>query len=239
MAAGRTRNELTDWITFDRPAVDLQPHARHAAQVTIKVPPSAWKGERYGVIWAETGGQSDAAHNVRMVSRVGIRTYLDIGPGGEPPSDFRIEALTPVRAVDGRPQILARVHNTGGRALDMSGTLELSEGPSGLRAGPFNATTGTTLQRGDSAPVTVLLDKRLPDGPWKIRLTLTSGALSRTTDATVTFPHDPGGSGRTITISSRNVGAGIALAGAAALLAIVTVLVLRRRRSRRTGRPSP
>ena len=58
-------------------------------------------------------------------------------PGGAPLSDFTIDSLTAERAPDGRPMILAMVHNTGQRALDMDGTLQLLDGPGGLSAGPF------------------------------------------------------------------------------------------------------
>jgi hypothetical protein len=80
------------------------------------------------------------------------------------------------------------VHNTGGRALDMSGTLRISAGPGGLKAGPFPASLGTTLAIGDTEPVTILLDKQLPAGPWKARVDLHSGLVQRHAQATITFP---------------------------------------------------
>jgi hypothetical protein len=80
------------------------------------------------------------------------------------------------------------VHNTGGRALDMSGTLRLSKGPGGLSAGPFPATLGTTLGIGQTEPVTVPLDKALPDGPWLATLELHSGVLRRKVEGTILFP---------------------------------------------------
>ena len=100
-----------------------------------------------------------------QVSRVGIRLYLSVGPGGSPAADFTIDSLTAVRSPDGQPMVLATVHNTGGRALDMSGTLELSDGPGGLSAGPFPATLGTTLGIGDTEPVTIALDEADPHRP--------------------------------------------------------------------------
>ena len=70
----------------------------------------------------------------------------------------------------------------------MSGTLSLSDGPGGLQTGPFPADTGVTLSPGAAAPVTVTLDRQIPDGPWKVELTLMSGMVRRTVTATVTFP---------------------------------------------------
>ena len=84
--------------------------------------------------------------------------------------------------------VLATVHNTGGRALDMSGTLELTDGPGGLNAGPFPVVVGTTLGVGDTESVTIALDEALPAGPWNSEIILRSGLLERSASATITFP---------------------------------------------------
>jgi hypothetical protein len=86
------------------------------------------------------------------------------------------------------------VHNTGGRALDMSGSLALSDGPGGLSAGPFAAELGTTLAPGATAPVTVPLDDAITGGPWTATLTLRSGELERAARAEITFPDAAGAS---------------------------------------------
>jgi LPXTG-motif cell wall-anchored protein len=70
----------------------------------------------------------------------------------------------------------------------MNGTLRLSAGPGGLSAGPFAANLGTSLAIGATEPITIMLDKRLPDGPWDALLTLRSGLLERSARATITFP---------------------------------------------------
>ena len=49
------------------------------------------------MIWAEVASPKTATHRVSVVHRIGIRVYLDVGPGGEPPSDFRVETPTPER----------------------------------------------------------------------------------------------------------------------------------------------
>ncbi|WP_405597130.1 DUF916 domain-containing protein [Streptomyces sp. NBC_01410] len=185
-AAGRAQNEVTEWTSVDHPVLRLPPGSKETVRVTIKVPPRASRGERYGVVWAEVA--SSEKGTVKLVNRVGIRIYLDIGPGGEPPSAFRIEKLTPARSRDGQPRITAQVRNTGERALEMSGKLWLSEGPAGLRAGPFPVTRGTTLAPRDTGLVSVTLDDSLPNGPWKARLSLASGRVKETVTATVTFP---------------------------------------------------
>jgi len=124
------------------------------------------------------------------------------------------------------------VHNTGGRALDMNGTLKLSAGPGGLSAGPFNATLGTTLAIRDTEPVTITLDKQLPAGPWKANITLHSGLLDRTATATITFPAK-GAAAPVQAKSSHSVLLYAVIAGLGALLLIgivVLIVMLRRRR---------
>ncbi|MEU0815369.1 peptidase [Streptomyces mirabilis] len=194
-APERTSNELTGWTSLDTADLELAASETARVRTTIRVPRDAAAGERYGVIWAQTGTATDRTHNVAMLGRVGVRMYIDVGPGGEPPSDFKIERLYPTRARDGRGEVRARIHNTGGRALDISGALSLFDGSAGLRAGPFSAKTGTTLAPGDLAEAVVPLDARLPDGPWTAKLTLKSGLVEHTTRATITFPTTPGGAG--------------------------------------------
>ncbi|MEU7915902.1 hypothetical protein [Microbispora bryophytorum] len=224
----RTPNELTSWTTLAPAELDLAPGHTRRAWFTIRVPSDAWKGERYGVIWAQTTAEPDGTHNVGLASRVGVRMYLDIGPGGEPPSAMNIDRLTPERDAAGHPVLAAQVRNTGGRALDLSGSLSLSEGPGGLRAGPYPAVLGVTLRPGETGRLAVVMDARLPDGPWKADLVVRSGLVEREVSATVVFP-------------KAGVGRPVALSGASRLIlpSIVVTLALaaagvvaRRRRAR-------
>lgn len=186
-ADGATPDELSSWTRVDAPALALAPGAHRAVTVTIAVPKDAASGERYAVVWAQVHSAA-ATGAVAEVDRVGIRVYLSVGPGGEPASDFTIDSLTAERTPTGEPVVRARVRNTGGRALDMSGTLRLNDGPGSLAAGPFPARLGTTLAIGDTESVTVPLDPRLPTGPWHARIQLSSGLVTRTADAILTFP---------------------------------------------------
>ncbi|XVS30174.1 hypothetical protein ACQP2K_43955 [Microbispora siamensis] len=189
VAPGRTPNELSSWITLNRPAVDVPPHGSSQVRATINVPESAAKGEQYAVIWAQVStGQPNAKRNIALVNRVGVRTYLDVGPEGEPPSQFQIGEVVPQRLDDGRPSITAAVHNTGERAIDLVGKLTLSDGPGGVRAGPYQLPPGTTLAPGEAGRVTIPLRDRLPDGPWKFQLTLQSGRITHTVSGSFTFP---------------------------------------------------
>jgi len=132
--------------------------------------------------------------------------------------------------------VLADVHNTGGRALDMNGSLQLTAGPGGLSAGPFPATLGTTLAIGDTETVTIPLDKALPAGPWDARITLHSGLLDRSAKATITFPAR-GTADAVKTTSGRPGWAYPAIGAALALLLLGTAALVhtaRRRRHRPT-----
>lgn len=179
-------SEVGSWSTISPTSMSLAPQASQQAEVTISVPKDAPDGERYGVIWAELPPSGSGP--VKAINRVGIRIYLSVGKGKSPPSDFAIEELQASRTKDGVPVVSATVRNTGGRALDMSGKLSLTDGPGGLSAGPFPATLGTTLGIGQTEPVTIVLSKAITNGPWKATLTLKSDLVSHTATAEITFP---------------------------------------------------
>lgn len=61
---GRSQHELTTWTSLGKAVMELAAHSVETVVVSID----------------ETG--------MRMVNRVGIRVYLDIGPGGLTPSAF-------------------------------------------------------------------------------------------------------------------------------------------------------
>lgn len=231
----RDANELSSWVSINRTELVAPPHSSIPLKATITIPGSATKGERYGAIFAEATSPTapGSARSVQMVNRVGIRIYLDVGPGGDPPSDFHIDRLTPGRTADGMPVVQATVHNTGQRALDISGKMRLSEGPGGLGAGPFPAQLGTTLAVNESAPVAVVLDERLPDGPWEVELLLESGRVHHTVTATLLFPGKPASWGIAALIDSP--WPWVLIIGLAATVVTILVLALRlfrRRRSR-------
>jgi hypothetical protein len=234
--AGHTADELSTWTSVSPGAAAIPANGRVTATVTITVPADAAPGERYGVVWAEASATPSAGGGITQVSRVGIRLYLSVGPGGAPGANFTIDSLTAKRAADGQPIVVATVSNTGGRALDVNGSLRLSAGPGGLNAGPFPATLGTTLAVGDSEPVTIALDKRIPAGPWDAEITLRSGLLERSAHATITFP-DLGASPPVKVTPSRPGGLNPAIAIAVPvvlmLVGISALIVVSTRRGRR------
>ncbi|MCO6006502.1 peptidase [Actinoallomurus purpureus] len=195
-APGATGNELTSWITLDRSRLALKAHAGESVEATIAVPPWATKGERYAVIWAQVSSVARSRKaNIALVNRVGIRTYLDVGPGGEPPSDFTIGEVRPQRTRGGQRTVVATVSNTGRRAIDLGGRLFLSAGPGSLRTGPLPVIRGTTLAPGDQGQITVPLGPDLPEGPWTFRLTLRSGRIEHTATGALTFSKKASASG--------------------------------------------
>ena len=234
-AEGRTGNDVSSWTSVTPGQVTVPPSRTIQVEATIAVPAGVANGERYGVIWAERAPPPGAT-GVIVVNRVGIRIYLSVGTGAEPASDFKIETLTAERLSTGEPAVRAQVHNTGGRALDMSGSLELHNGPGGLSAGPFKAVLGTTLGIGQTEPVLVKLDKRLPAGPWNAVITLASGTVQRSAQGTITFPAS--GVGKSVKANSLGKQLSIFIplfAIAAALFAAIMFALARRRRHDKSG----
>lgn len=234
-AEGNTANDLSEWTTVTPGAVDIAAGDILTAVVKVTVPVDAAPGERYGVVWAEA--RSDpAAGGVIQVSRVGIRLYVSVGPGAAPAPDFTVEALTPARSADGDPTVTATVRNTGGRALDVTGTLLLSNGPGGLNAGPFPAELNTTLAVGDMKNITIILDERLPAGPWDAVMALESGVTERLGKATITFP-EAGDAAAVATSTDTTPGSPI-IAGTAVVVLVLGLAGLRHVRRARRRHPS-
>jgi hypothetical protein len=182
-----TPNEITDWATLTPATGTIRPGGAVPATLKVSVPPSATAGEYYGALVVERPAPTTGG-GARIASRAAIAIYLSVGTGGEPASDFQVTTLTASRDTTGAAVVSAQVKNTGGRALSIAGDLRLADGPGGLNAGPFPAKLGTVIGIGQSEPVTVVLDKALPAGPWKATLKLRSGRIVRTSQGTITFP---------------------------------------------------
>ncbi|MEU7585359.1 hypothetical protein AB0A95_03560 [Micromonospora sp. NPDC049230] len=183
---GRAGNDLSGWIRLETATVELDPGERRPVAVEIAVPRKASKGERYAAIWAQVTSTRERTGNVTQIHRVGIRVYLDVGPGGEPPTDFRIDGLAAEPGPGEFPVVTARVTNTGQRALDMTGTATLRK--EAVQAGPFTVTNGVTILPGQSGQVRVEIDQALPAGNWDVHATLVSGTVERTATGTISLP---------------------------------------------------
>jgi hypothetical protein len=187
-ADGNTQNEVSRWVSIDTTSADLGPQQAVQPRLTITVPGTASEGERYAVVWAELPPATPPGGGVAVVNRVGLRIYLSVGKGGEPPTDFTIESLTAERDADSRPVVSALIHNTGGRALDLSGSLNLTNSATKVSAGPFPAALGTTLAIGATEPVRIVLDTQFSGGPWHAVLSMKSSTTERKAEADITFP---------------------------------------------------
>jgi hypothetical protein len=191
--AGATRNELTTWVSVQHPTVTLAAGASVTDMITIRVPSGATRGEHYGVIWVQQTAKvrtRGSEFGLTEVSRVGVRLYVAVGRGGAPKSSFDVTSITAHLTDGGRPIIVARVNNTGGRAIDLNGSARLTGGPGGTSSGPFPAQRTVTLAPGQSWNVAFEAPKSLPDGSWRATITLASGLTKATATAAIQLSAD-------------------------------------------------
>lgn len=230
---GRTVNELSQWTTVTPEARRLAAGSVAIVVVTVAVPADAAPGEYYGVVWAEARSAASSDNGIFVVNRVGIRMYISVGPGGPPAADFTVTSLRASRSADGSPEVAATVVNTGGRALDIGGSLTLTDGPGGLTAGPFDATLGVTLAIGSTEDVRVVLDPQVPNGPWTASITLRSGLTERDAVAEIMFPAS--GSAAPVTVDDGSFWSIVKSAAVVAVVLVVAALIMvwvtRRRRT--------
>jgi len=225
-SAGQTHSKLTSWIALRKSTYHLRRGASVTDLVTIRVPrlaTLATLGEHYGVIWVQqvTHARGGAA---TKVSRVGIRIYLAVGRRGAPPTRFTVTSVTGHRYAGGRPLLTASVTNTGGRAVDLSGSARLTAGPGPSGAGPFQQARVITLAPGQSGTLTFAAGRQLPSGPWRDQVTLVSGLARVTAAATIDFSAHPTGPARSRTAAMAGSG-GLGIA----LVALIMVWARRRR----------
>lgn len=233
---GHTVNELTTWTSVSQGAVVVPARGTVVDTVTIAVPKDAAPGERYGLVQAQVDERGPG--DIALTNRVGIRIYLSVGGDNPPAANFTVDTLTAHRDPRNRPYVEALVHNTGGRAVDMSGTLTLAKSDGSLTAGPYPVTLGTTLAPGQSEPVRTVVTDPVPDGPWTATIALKSGLLDETYQARITFPHTPGVSAAATAHEVPLSGhAGLITGGlaATAVLGAAAVPFSRRRRKRACG----
>ena len=196
-ATGRESGEISRWAEVQPSDIVLPAGGTASGTVRITVPQDAQSGEFYGVVFAEIPPPA-VTEGVAVGQRVGFRIYLSVGTGTEPRTDFELPAFRPVRTDDGFPAIEIDACNTGGRAIDLSGEVSLSDGPGGVNAGPFPTPRATTVAPDHCRTLTIPLDEELPLGPWDAIAKLRSGKEERTAEARITFPKDAGGRGKKV-----------------------------------------
>lgn len=246
----RETNDLTSWITVTPAEVTLAPGARATAEIVVRVPKDADAGERYAVVVAELPPPPDQAPGIVAVySRAGIRLYISVGAGAEPPTSFRLVTFEPTLRADGTPAVVIDTCNSGGRAIDLNGSLELTDGPGGTSAGPFAAEDVTTLAPSQCGTVAIRLRPDIPRGPWKATVTLRSGTKEQQATATITFPDQPGTAAPAVKAKPKDVtgtsGGRWALLIALLLLLLVLLLLLwwlwrrRKKQKEESAEPTP
>ncbi|MEB8326014.1 hypothetical protein NGF75_08440 [Dietzia kunjamensis] len=217
-------NPLSSWVVLSTSEVALDDGQSAEVQVTIAVPADAPEVEQYGAVWASTRPvDTGDGQQIAQVSRVGVRLYVSVGEGNGPPSDFTIVDLTARRDQDRTAAVVARVENTGGRAVDVSGTLALADGPGGLTAQAVSSSM-VTIAPGGQAEVEFAIPSSaaFPAGPWTATADLASGWTEHSLTRTLEFPDGDQGGGIPVA-----VWAGIA--AAVLILILVAALLLRRR----------
>ena len=187
-ANGHTPDSASSYTEVSPARATVAQRTTIAVTVTIRVPSDAPAGAEYAVVWAEARSRAAGSNGIAQVNRVGIREYLSIGAGGLAAPDFTLGELSASNTPDGRRLVQSIVHNTGGRALDLSGELRLGAGPGATRAGPFNAVMPEVLSPGASAAVSVILPAAIQAGPWTVLLTARASGQSHSASARLTFP---------------------------------------------------
>lgn len=217
--AADAAGELTSWTRVDTSQLTLRPGQVERVGVHIRVPDAVLEGERYGAIWAAVSVPDSGDSSVNVVNRAGIRMYISVGEGSAR-YDFTIRR---VDASNGDPQqaVTATVENTGNRAIDLTGTLNLSR--SGLVAGPFTTDGPTTLAPGDTDTIRITPGTDIPEGTWQAELDISGGPVTRSAETELTVPAE----------SATTAGAGIAtgwlVAAGIGGAAVIAALLVRAR----------
>src|ERR1700722_3317633 len=236
-APGRTVDDLSTWTTVSRPVMDVPAGSTATDTITVAIPATASPGERYAVVWAEVRSAKTGG-TIELINRAGIRMYVYVG-GTNPATSFTVNTVTGQRDPGGHAVVRALVHNTGGLAVDLTGTLVMSSvtGALTVTAGPYPAQLGTTLAPGQSEPIWFTLTGRVTDGPRDGTGPLPSGLKHHIFRAKNTFPRSHG-TGPTAAARPAGGGLGlVAILGGAILIAIfaagiplIAVIITRRRR---------
>ena len=232
---GAARSELTTWIRVAKPAVRLRPGKSTTDLITIKVPHIATIGEHYGVIWVQQAEQAHRGKKVHVaeVTRVGMSMFLTIGRGGVPPTKFVIGIIRGHDSTN-RTWLTALVRNTGQRAVELSGSVSLTDGPGGTTAGPFRELQVVVLAPGQIAPVLFVPPRGLPAGQWLAKIKLVSGFTTETASAPVKL----GNGSAAGAISSRAIEIAGVIVGLVLVGCLLAALRLRQNRRPRALRPA-
>lgn len=220
--------ELSRWSAVSPSRLTVAPRASADAKVTFAVPDSASDGERLGVIWAQPPASGSGTSTV---NRVGVRVYLSVGDGAAPRTDFRIDALQASRDASGAPVVTATITNTGGRAIEPTGSATVTGGPTAPAA------PGLALLPGQHGQIPARFAGDLGDPPTAVEVVLDANGVERRADAHLTFPSGAGVTTPPVEVAHRAGGSTSATGPAivAALLAATALAGAVRTRQRRAA----
>jgi len=221
-AVAHTANESSTWTTVSRPILAVPAGATSVDTVTVAIPATASPGERYAVVWAEVRS-AQTGGTFELINRAGIRMYVYVG-GTNPITTFTVNTMTGQRNSGGQAVVRALVHNTGGRAVDLSGILTMSSVTGALAAGPYPVQLGATLAPGQSEPVSFVLTSQMAYGPWNATFTLHSGLNQQVFRAQITFPRSPGTAPSSASRPAAAIPGIVAILAVAILIAILAAL---------------
>ena len=236
-AAG-SQNDLSSWTSLDEGQVTIPAGGKVMDTVTVAVPADAAPGEQYAAVWVETAATNSGP--IAAINRVGIRMYVSIGGDNPPPTSFVVDTLTASRNPDGTAVVSAQLHNTGGRAIDASGSLTLTSTTGSINAGPYAATLGTTIAPGDTEPVTIEIADEVAAGPWLARIDVTSGTQTQSFEAEITFPD--AGVGEAVPVEQDRMPIWLLVLSGSLVLLLVggsTALILHHRNRNATAAQTP
>ena len=185
-ARGHVQNELSSWTLVDRQTLRLEPGAAAFETVTIAVPGGLGGRALCGRLGRGVS-PAQAAGGVTLVNRVGVRMYL---------SSAQADWLRRTSSVAGSTRFALR--RVGCSLWRASKTVEEARSTSGTADAHARSRRTSRRPVCGHAPArsrarcvrlaTVRLDRNLPLGPWRARLSLTSGFIQREAVATLTFP---------------------------------------------------
>ena len=183
-ADGHSTNELSRWTALSNTSLRLAAGTATVIGVTVNAPRRISLGERYAVVWAAI--EAPGKTSIRLVNRVGMRMYVTAGRSA--PARYTVSKPKARRSPSGVPLVTATIRNGGKSTLTVTGSITLTHGPGGVRAGPFRFTLTPPLAPGRTRALAVPLTRQLPRGPWRARVASTSGSARRFSTATITFP---------------------------------------------------
>lgn len=244
-APGTTAAGDGSWLTVSPTRVRVPARGASPVELRIKVPDDARHGDHIAAVVAQRadGATSPGPGNVRLVQRVGVRTYLTVEPRPGEPADRRAFEFRDLRFVGGPEGRLfeADIANVGDLLIEPLGTLSITRG--GLGADTELPVLGT-VPPGESRSLKLSAPQRLEPGTYQavVRLRDINGGPEQQRSLSFTVGADNTVVTTTPPDAEDDDGSGLPwwlplLALLALLLAALAAWLLRRRREGEPAEP--